>query len=147
MLFPFFSRAHLLLLPQGTAAAVAGSLTFMCGGEASTLEAARPLLEAMGPKVFFAGSAGSGQVAKACNNMLLAIHMIGTCEALEMGERHGVDPEVLFLSLTHFPPICHTPIFPYISETSLLTHRHSLGSSSRARDGIGLSRCATRLLA
>ena len=39
--------------------------------------------------------AGSGQVAKGCNNMLLAIHMIGTCEALEMGARNGLDPKVL----------------------------------------------------
>lgn len=79
----------------GTAAAAAGSLTFMCGGEAATLERARPVLQAMGPKIFHAGGAGSGQVAKACNNMLLAVHMIGTCEALELGARHGLDPDVL----------------------------------------------------
>ena len=38
---------------------------------------------------------GNGQAAKICNNMLLAIHMIGTCEALAMGERNGLDPAVL----------------------------------------------------
>ena len=45
--------------------------------------------------IFHAGPAGAGQVAKGCNNMLLAIHMIGTCEALEMGARNGLDPKVL----------------------------------------------------
>lgn len=77
----------------GTAVAKAGNLAFMCGGEESTFERARAVLAGMGPaeKTFHAGPAGSGQIAKACNNMLLAIHMIGTCEALEMGARNGLD--------------------------------------------------------
>jgi len=81
----------------GTAAAAAGTLAFMCGGTAEGFSQARPVLEAMGKKdgIFHAGAAGSGQVAKACNNMLLAIHMIGTCEALEMGARSGLDPAKL----------------------------------------------------
>lgn len=79
----------------GTAAAAAGTLAFMCGGPEATFARAKPLLEAMGPKIFHAGPAGAGQVAKACNNMLLAIHMIGTAEALEMGARSGLAPEVL----------------------------------------------------
>jgi len=79
----------------GTAAAAAGTLAFMCGGEANTFELARTVLAGMGGKIFHAGPVGSGQVAKACNNMLLAIHMIGSCEALEMGARHGIDPEKL----------------------------------------------------
>lgn len=81
----------------GTAAAAAGTLAFMCGGTASGFERAAPLLRAMGKAegIFHAGPAGSGQVAKACNNMLLAIHMIGTAEALEMGARSGLKPGVL----------------------------------------------------
>ena len=79
----------------GTAVAAAGNLAFMCGGEASTFERAKPILTPMGPKIFHAGPLGAGQVAKACNNMLLAVHMIGTCEALEMGARHGLSPEKL----------------------------------------------------
>jgi 3-hydroxyisobutyrate dehydrogenase len=79
----------------GVAAAKAGTLAFMCGGDAMTFEKARDLLEAMGKKAFHAGPAGAGQVAKGCNNMLLAVHMIGTCEALEMGVRNGLDPKVL----------------------------------------------------
>ena len=79
----------------GVAAAAAGTLAFMCGGEAATFEKARLVLADMGKNIFHAGSAGAGQVAKACNNMLLAIHMIGTSEALEMGARNGLDPAVL----------------------------------------------------
>ena len=81
---------------SGVAAAAAGTLAFMCGGGASAFTRARPILEGMGSaeKIFHAGPAGAGQVAKAANNMLLAIHMVGTCEALAMGEAHGLDPAV-----------------------------------------------------
>jgi 3-hydroxyisobutyrate dehydrogenase len=79
----------------GVAAAAAGTLAFMCGGDVATFEKARVILKDMGKNIFHAGPAGAGQVAKGCNNMLLAIHMIGTCEALEMGARNGLDPKVL----------------------------------------------------
>jgi 3-hydroxyisobutyrate dehydrogenase len=69
----------------------------MCGGTAEAFVRAKPVLAGMGnpDKIFHAGPSGSGQVAKAANNMLLAIHMIGTCEALAMGEANGLDPKVL----------------------------------------------------
>jgi 3-hydroxyisobutyrate dehydrogenase len=76
----------------GVAAAQAGTLAFMCGGTEAVFAAAQPVLEVMGRASFHAGPAGAGQVAKACNNMVLAIHMLGTCEALAMGEKHGLDP-------------------------------------------------------
>jgi 3-hydroxyisobutyrate dehydrogenase len=79
----------------GVAAAAAGTLAFMCGGDAETFEKGRLILADMGKNIFHAGPAGAGQVAKGCNNMLLAIHMIGTSEALEMGARNGLDPSVL----------------------------------------------------
>jgi 3-hydroxyisobutyrate dehydrogenase len=79
----------------GVAAAAAGTLAFMCGGAAETFARAKLILADMGKNIFHAGPAGAGQVAKGCNNMLLAIHMIGTCEALEMGARNGLDPKVL----------------------------------------------------
>lgn len=84
----------------GVAAAAAGTLAFMCGGDPMTFEKARLILADMGKNIFHAGPAGAGQVAKGCNNMLLAIHMIGTCEALEMGARHGLDPTVLSQIMT-----------------------------------------------
>lgn len=79
----------------GTGGAVAGTLTFIVGGEAAHLEAARPVLEAMGKNIFHAGGAGAGQVAKICNNMLLGILMAGTSEALALGVANGLDPKVL----------------------------------------------------
>lgn len=79
----------------GTAGAVAGTLTFIVGGEIEHLEAARPYLEKMGKNIFHAGAAGAGQVAKICNNMLLGILMAGTSEALALGAANGLDPKVL----------------------------------------------------
>jgi len=79
----------------GTTGAAAGTLTFMIGGETGDVERARPLLEVMGANLFHAGPAGAGQTAKICNNMLLGVLMIGTCEALALGEANGLDPAVL----------------------------------------------------
>jgi 3-hydroxyisobutyrate dehydrogenase len=79
----------------GTAGAANATLTFIVGGEARALERARPLLEKMGANIFHAGPAGAGQVAKICNNMLLAVHMTGTAEALALGVANGLDPAVL----------------------------------------------------
>ena len=79
----------------GVGGAKAGTLTFICGGPQAAVDRARPVLECMGAQVFRAGDNGAGQLAKICNNMLLAIHMIGTAEALQMGVDHGLDPAVL----------------------------------------------------
>ncbi len=79
----------------GVGGAEAGTLTFMIGGDAEVVEAARPVFEAMGRNVFHAGDAGAGQVAKMCNNMLLAVLMTGTAEAIALGVANGLDPSVL----------------------------------------------------
>jgi 3-hydroxyisobutyrate dehydrogenase len=79
----------------GTGGAQAGTLTFIVGGSQQDFERAQPILECMGKNIFHAGESGAGQVAKICNNMLLAIHMIGTSEALNLGTRHGLEPAVL----------------------------------------------------
>jgi 3-hydroxyisobutyrate dehydrogenase len=79
----------------GTNGAAAGTLTFMVGGETASFERARPYLEKMGKAIFHAGNAGSGQTVKVCNNMLLGIQMIGTCEAIRLGLANGMDPKVL----------------------------------------------------
>lgn len=80
----------------GIAAANAGTLTFMVGGEIHAFDAAKPVLEAMGKAVIHAGGIGNGQAAKICNNMLLAIHMIGTCEAFSMAEKLGLDAQTFY---------------------------------------------------
>jgi 3-hydroxyisobutyrate dehydrogenase len=79
----------------GTAGAEAATLTFIVGGDATILERTRPIFEAMGKNIFHAGNNGAGQVAKICNNMLLAIHMAGTAEALQLGVNNGLDASVL----------------------------------------------------
>ena len=79
----------------GTGGAIAGTLTFMVGGDTAALERARPLLEKMGANIFHAGTVGAGQTAKICNNMLLGILMAGTSEAIALGVANGLDPKVL----------------------------------------------------
>lgn len=80
----------------GVAAATAGTLTFMVGGEADGFDRAKPVLEKMGKNIFHAGDAGNGQVAKICNNMLLGISMIATCEAFNLAEKLGLDAQTFF---------------------------------------------------
>ena len=80
----------------GVAAANAGTLTFMVGGENSSFKKAKPILENMGKKIFHAGANGNGQAAKICNNMLLGIHMIGTSEAFSLAKKLGLDAQTFF---------------------------------------------------
>ncbi|MEM4990292.1 3-hydroxyisobutyrate dehydrogenase [Collimonas sp. H4R21] len=79
----------------GTGGAAAGTLTFMVGGSADGFALAKPYLEKMGKAIFHAGDNGSGQTVKMCNNMLLGILMIGSCEAIRLGMANGMDPKVL----------------------------------------------------
>ena len=79
----------------GTGGATAGTLTFMVGGDKADFDAALPVLQAMGKNIVHCGPTGNGQVAKVANNMLLAITMIGTAEAMNLGVSLGMDPAVL----------------------------------------------------
>jgi 3-hydroxyisobutyrate dehydrogenase len=80
----------------GVAGAEAATLTFMCGGAGEAFERARPLLEAMGKRAVHCGEAGAGQAAKICNNMMLAISMIGVCEGFILAEKLGLSHQALF---------------------------------------------------
>ena len=71
----------------GVVAAQNGALTFMVGGCAQGYALAEPILKLMGKNVVHTGASGTGQAAKICNNMLLAIGMIGTAEAMNLGQR------------------------------------------------------------
>jgi 3-hydroxyisobutyrate dehydrogenase len=75
----------------GTAAAEAGTLTFMVGCEEGDLESVETALRPMAKSVIHAGAAGAGQAAKVCNNMLLGISMIGVCEAFALAEKLGLE--------------------------------------------------------
>jgi 3-hydroxyisobutyrate dehydrogenase len=79
----------------GILGARAGTLSFMCGGDAGHVEAGRPVLNGMGKNIFHCGEAGQGLVAKLSNNLILGINAIAVAEALAMGEKMGGDPKVL----------------------------------------------------
>lgn len=79
----------------GVAGAKAATLTFIIGGHDNVVNQATEVLQHMGSNCFHAGEAGAGQVAKICNNMLLAILMAGTSEALKLAIDNGLDPKVM----------------------------------------------------
>ena len=80
----------------GIAAAASGTLTFMAGGSQAAFARAEPYLAAMGKAVIYAGTAGSGQAAKICNNMLLGASMIATCETFALAQKLGLDLQKFF---------------------------------------------------
>jgi 3-hydroxyisobutyrate dehydrogenase len=80
----------------GVVGATAGTLTFMVGGTQADLRDAEPLLLVMGRRVVHCGEGGTGQAAKACNNMLLGISMIGVGEAFVLAEHLGLSQRALF---------------------------------------------------
>jgi 3-hydroxyisobutyrate dehydrogenase len=80
----------------GVVGATAGTLTFMVGGAEADVRRAEPLLYEMGRRIVHCGEGGTGQAAKACNNMLLGISMIGVGEAFVLAERLGLSHQALF---------------------------------------------------
>ncbi|MBU2982542.1 3-hydroxyisobutyrate dehydrogenase [Lentibacter algarum] len=80
----------------GTVGASAGTLTFMAGGAEPAFALAAPLFDIMGQKAVHCGEAGAGQAAKICNNMILGITMIGTCEAFALADKLGLDRQKMF---------------------------------------------------
>jgi 2-hydroxy-3-oxopropionate reductase len=75
----------------GEPGAIAGELSIMVGGDEQDFERAKPLFEAMGTPVHV-GDAGSGQIVKACNQIIVGIVLEGVSEALVLGSKAGVDP-------------------------------------------------------
>ena len=80
----------------GVMGAAGGTLTFMVGAEPDAFARAEPILKSMGRTIAHAGGPGAGQAAKICNNMMLAISMIGVCEAFGMAEKLGLSTQALF---------------------------------------------------
>ncbi|RED18214.1 3-hydroxyisobutyrate dehydrogenase [Pontivivens insulae] len=80
----------------GVGGAAAGTLTFMVGGSDKAFAKAQPLFEIMGQKAVHCGPPGNGQAAKICNNMILGITMIGTCEAFALADKLGLDRQAMF---------------------------------------------------
>ena len=80
----------------GVGGAAAGTLTFMAGGSEAAFAKAEPLFEIMGQKAVHCGEAGAGQAAKICNNMILGVTMIATCEAFALADKLGLDRQKMF---------------------------------------------------
>ncbi|WP_425058277.1 2-(hydroxymethyl)glutarate dehydrogenase [Sporomusa carbonis] len=79
----------------GVAGATAGTLTIMVGGEAAAVEAVQPVLQMLGKKIYHVGGSGTGDSLKVVNNLLLGINMAAVAEALVLGVKSGLDPQVM----------------------------------------------------
>ncbi len=115
----------------GVAGAQAGSLTLMIGGEEATLDAARPVLEAVAGRLVLCGGPGSGQIAKMCNQMMVAANMAVCCEAFTLAERLGLDAKTLYevvntSSGQSFAMTSYLPV-PGIIETGRADHDFAPG--------------------
>ncbi len=80
----------------GVGGAAAGTLTFMVGGTEAGFAQATPLFDIMGQKAVLCGGAGNGQAAKICNNMILGVTMIATCEAFALADKLGLSRQSMF---------------------------------------------------
>ncbi len=80
----------------GIGGASGGTLTFMAGGSTQAFAKAKPLFDIMGQKAVHCGDAGAGQAAKICNNMILGVTMIATCEAFALADKLGLDRQKMF---------------------------------------------------
>lgn len=80
----------------GVGGAAAGTLTFMAGGSDDAFAKVKPLFDVMGQKAVHCGAAGAGQAAKICNNMILGVTMIATCEAFALADKLGLDRQKMF---------------------------------------------------
>ncbi len=80
----------------GVGGASGGTLTFMAGGSADAFAKAEPLFDIMGQKAVHCGDSGAGQAAKICNNMILGVTMIATCEAFALADKLGLDRQKMF---------------------------------------------------
>jgi 3-hydroxyisobutyrate dehydrogenase len=80
----------------GTGGAEGGTLTFMVGGDADAFERGAKAFDAMGKTIVHCGSAGAGQAVKACNNMMLAISMIGVAEGFNLADALGIDRQIVY---------------------------------------------------
>jgi 3-hydroxyisobutyrate dehydrogenase len=80
----------------GIGGAAAGTLTFMAGGSDAAFAVVKPLFDIMGQKAVHCGPSGNGQAAKICNNMILGVTMIATCEAFALADKLGLDRQKMF---------------------------------------------------
>jgi 2-hydroxy-3-oxopropionate reductase len=83
----------------GPKAAVDGTLSCMLGGDESTIARCMPVLQAMGKSFVHLGPTGSGQLVKACNQLVIVATLMGASEAVALCRKYGVDPEKMRTAL------------------------------------------------
>lgn len=84
----------------GDKGAIAGTLSIMVGGETADFERAKPIFEAMGKTIVHCGTSGAGQIVKACNQIVVALVIEAVSEALVLGSKAGVQPEIILQVLS-----------------------------------------------
>ncbi len=128
----------------GTSGAEKGTLTIMCGGDAEVLERVRPVLASFGQKIVHCGGVGTGDLVKAMNQALLAIHIWSAAEALAAAVKGGVSPQVALdvinsssgrsnASMNLFPERVMTRAFPRTFRLALLDKDVNIAADA-ARD-------------
>jgi 3-hydroxyisobutyrate dehydrogenase len=71
------------------------TLTIMVGGRQDVFEQAVPIFSALGKRITYVGPSGSGQVVKACNQVVTAVNLLAVCESLVLAEKNGIDPQIM----------------------------------------------------
>jgi 3-hydroxyisobutyrate dehydrogenase len=115
----------------GRSGAEQGTLTIMCGGDAAAFERVRPVLAAFGKNIVHCGGVGAGDMVKAVNQALLAIHIWATGEGLATLAKSGVDTRIALdvintssgrsnTSMNLFPERVMTRAFPRTFRLALL---------------------------
>lgn len=131
----------------GVKAAVAGTLTVMCGGESETFQRAHPVLGAFGEKIVLCGPVGAGHALKAVNNSLLALHIWATAEGLATLTRAGVSPRLALdiinassgrsnASMNLFPERVMTRAFPRTFRLALLDKDARIAAEVAREQGV-----------
>ena len=138
----------------GAEGAKTGSLTFLCGGRQKAFELARPVLQVMGSRAIHFGDAGSGQLAKAINQVILAGTFLGVAEGLTLAKVAGLDAEQVVDALgqgaaaswvlTNRGPFMAKDDYPPVGKVAL--HHKDLRIALQALDDLGIDLAGTRLV-
>jgi 2-hydroxy-3-oxopropionate reductase len=92
----------------GDVGAQQGTLTIMVGGPKQVFDKVLPLFEAVGTKITYIGESGAGQIAKVCNQIIVAAQMVSMGEALVLAKKCGVDPERVVEAISQGAAQCWT---------------------------------------
>jgi 3-hydroxyisobutyrate dehydrogenase len=84
----------------GESGAINGTLSIMCGGKREVFDRVMPIFEAMGKTIVCCGPAGSGQIVKLCNQVIVGLNNLAMGEALVLARKAGVDPGTMLQAVS-----------------------------------------------